>query len=211
MNLTDRCVESNIACTKTSEKDFIVMELCKYDCDRNNRTLKSVVLQIPTMGDNDYKFGQFLAKKRLFTGPNRPPRPHSKLRRCASALGLPMSWRSSLPLRLLVLPFPSLHPHRTLKTYPEPRHSSPPVTVDSPLTRVTIKSRRQCVHCSPSSDAPPIANVSAQSGHAGSLQRYGVLPPTRAAGRLPSRALAEPESASLQAPYPHYTYTNKIY
>jgi hypothetical protein len=37
--------------------------------------------------------------------------------------------------------------------------------------------------------------VQAQSGHAGSLQRDGVLPPTRAAGRFPSRFPARPESA----------------
>jgi hypothetical protein len=34
------------------ENDFIAMQVCKYDDDRNDQTWKSVVLQITTMDDN---------------------------------------------------------------------------------------------------------------------------------------------------------------
>ena len=71
----------------------------------------------------------------------------------------PLSRLFLLPLlRSLFLLFPSLHSQRTQHIQSRQRLSSSPVTVDSPLT--TMKPRRQCVHSSISSDAPPIANVS---------------------------------------------------
>jgi hypothetical protein len=75
------------------------------------------------------------------------------------------SCHSSPLLCSLVLLFPSLHSHRTLKTYIEPTETQ----LTTSRRRLTTnpchdKPRHQCVHCSLSSDASPIADVSILAG-----------------------------------------------
>jgi hypothetical protein len=107
---------------------------------------------------------------------------------------------SSLLHRSLLFVFPSHHSHRTL-TNPSgvdpiqltSRRSSvqPPATPQRLRLRTVLHSNSAATHHS----VVTLQYVRAQPGCAGNVQCDGVLPPTHAAGRLPSCVPAEPERA----------------
>jgi hypothetical protein len=76
-------------------------------------------------------------------------------------------------------------------TLPPLPQNSPHGAFNKPRQHVTAAT----LAVTPIHQNPHFQHLQSQSGHAGSLQHDGVLPPTRAAGRLPPRVPAGPESA----------------